>query len=285
MKDMIVVGAGVIGTTITKTFRELGMDVTLVDAKREGAGTPPSGGHLKPSWFSGMTKDDYTPALDILENAWGLNETQFTLRPSKKTATVYRVDTDLITSFSSENRKVTRVFIDGKYPRIIYKDKWGYSEDECKYLVLCTGVWASLFPEFFEDNPIKRKQGISFRFPMQLHNGPFIQPWAPYKQIVAHQQTDSLVWAGDGSVILEDNWTPERTYQCKRRCAKALKTVMLQPRETRWGLRAYCSHTSKKDPCLLTQPGHKRVWIATGSGKSGTIAGGWVTHRLIASIT
>jgi glycine/D-amino acid oxidase-like deaminating enzyme len=82
MKDVIVVGAGIVGATVAKAFQAAGQDVLLIDSREPMAGTRPSGGHLKPSWLGGMKKAEYEPAMKLLDDIWGLEEAEFTIRPS-----------------------------------------------------------------------------------------------------------------------------------------------------------------------------------------------------------
>ena len=152
---------------------------------------------------------------------------------------------------------------------------------QAELLVVAAGVWTQyLIPSVFQDNKIQSKQGVSFRMKHNLESE-FIQPWAPYKQIVAHQQGENEIWVGDGSAIIEPNWTDERTQACLSRCKKAvggepelIRTII--------GLRPYCKHVNKNDPCLLTKAS-RRVWVVTGAGKSGTIGAGWAASRIIRS--
>ena len=151
--------------------------------------------------------------------------------------------------------------------------KFAGGEERCRLLVVATGVWCNeLFPEL----RIQRKQGVSFRLAGKLTR-PFIKPWAPYKQVVAHQQSAGELWVGDGSAILEKNWDENRVKQCLTRCQKAVG-VSQPPLKTLTGLRAYSP--SGNDPCVLKKVG-PRAWVATGAGKSGTIAAGWVANKLL----
>lgn len=270
MQDVVVVGCGILGATIAKAMRAQAREVVILDNRESMAGTLPSGGHLKPSWFSRMKRSEYEPAMELLSNLWGLREAEFTVRPTGMKTTVYRVDTDVVVKYPRTIGKVVEVSHFDNYPRVVTADATVY---RCRLLVIAAGVWCSnLLPEI----ATIRKQGVSFRLRGTLEQ-PFIKPWAPYKQVVAHQQADEEIWIGDGSAILPQNWTAERTEQCLRRCRKAVGE--LHPlRRTITGLRPYCQVGS--DPCLLRQLG-RRAWVATGAAKLGTIAAGWAAKRLV----
>lgn len=268
MIDAIVIGAGIIGSTVALHLRKQKMEVLLLDDRRAMCGTVPSGGHLKPSWFGDMKKTDYEPAMSTLEDIWGLKEEVFSL-PMKLKTTVWRVDTDQVVATEATNYTVTQIIQRPKH----WEVQTEFEDYETKLLVVATGVWAD---EFLKVEKLQQKQGVSFRFNGILPK-PFIRPWAPFKQVVAHQQSEHEIWVGDGSAILKDNWKDERTQQCLTRCREAIKATN-RPIRVLEGLRAYCQHGS--DPCLLKQVG-RRCWLATGAGKSGTISAGWVANQIV----
>lgn len=273
VKDVIVVGAGIIGATIAKAFSDRGLDVVLLDDAREMSGTAPSGGHLKPSWFGDLKKKDYEPAMKLLDETWGLLEEQFSVRAVGVTwayTTVYRVDTDAVVSYPKETATVVSLREKENLPVVRLEDG---REIQGRLLVVATGVWAQ---QLVPGMQITAKRGVSFRLPGQLKKGPFIKPWAPFKQVVAHQQSDSEIWVGDGSAIIAENWTDGRTQACLDRCQRAVGRIVA-PIRTLTGYRPYAK---SEGPCLLQKIGPS-AWVATGAGKSGTIAAGWAAFRLL----
>lgn len=273
IKDLIVVGCGIIGATVAKSMVEQGRDVLVLDDQRPIGGTGPSGGHLKPSWFGGMKKTDYEPAMELLDDTWGLEEEQFRIWPTSATVTVYRVDTDQVVQYPRTVDTVVGLQHLNNYPLV----KTVKGEYRCRLLVVATGVWAA---DLIPGVKVVAKQGVSFRLQGKLQNNQgLIKPWAPFKQVVAHQQSPNEIWVGDGSTIIPTNWTKERTGDCLRRCQHAVKGLDWLVSKTLHGLRPYCE-TEGTDPCLLRKIG-PRAWLATGAGKSGTIAAGWVARRLL----
>jgi glycine/D-amino acid oxidase-like deaminating enzyme len=290
MRECIIVGGGIIGATIAKTLGMYMNNILLIDADLPMAGTAPSGGHLKPSWFGGMKKEEYSPSMDLLDNTWGILSEEFdvvTIGVRVAKAKVYRVDTDYVTKWAETHRTLGAVQsienVLGR-PVVTVKDIKGLHREECELLIVATGVWAVELVDW-KGVSVQAKQGVSFRMKGRLPQ-PFIIPWAPYKQIVAHQQTDNSIWIGDGSAILSRNWNEERTQSCLARCQKALGRRLVayrnnppDPLQTRRGLRAYCTH-SKEEPCLYQQLG-PNCFLVTGAGKSGTIAAGFAAHKLL----
>lgn len=271
MVDVIVVGAGIIGATCAKVLREYGREVLLLDDGRPKGGSRASGGHLKPSWFGKVPEEIWKPSMALLDATWGLKEEEFEIRPSGLRETVYRVDTDEVMGCPKTLAKVTSVRHLHNYPIVSYEEAGETKEERCKLLLIAAGAWAEEILDGFKLD-VTGKQGVSFRVKGSL-TAPFIQPWAPYKQVVAHQQGNNDVWIGDGTAVLERNWTEERTLACKDRCLSFLPGPA-EVAETREGIRPYCKH-APEEPCLLVDLG-PRAWLATGAGKSGTLAAGWV---------
>lgn len=278
--DAIIVGGGIVGGTVSAALRGAGMSVLTLDDARAGAGTPPSGGHLKPSWFGGMPRAEYEPAMELLARVWGMTEERFIIQEpllgvGLKRVTIYRVDTDKFRADVAPY--LTPGTVTSVRPgRVTFTDLDGdVVEAEAPLIVVAAGSWTDrLVPV----KGLEAKKGVSFRLGAEVPEG-IVRPWAPYKQVVVHQQSPGEVWAGDGSALLAKNWTAARTVECLARCRRVVGEDA-PTLETRTGLRPYCPTVGKTDPCLLreTAPG---VWAATGAGKSGTIAAGWVAVRLL----
>lgn len=280
MRDAIVIGAGIIGATVARGLLKLGMEVLVLDDRRSLGGTRPSGGHLKPSWFSSMAKDEYTPAMELLEDLWGMSAEDFYLWPlGKLTTKVYRVDTDKVLKAPSVNATVVGLEHLENFPLVRYTMLPSQEQrvDRCRLLVVAAGAWCH---ELLPNITTTAKQGVSFRVEGRLTQ-PFIKAWAPYKQVVAHQQKLEEIWVGDGSAIIPKNWGEDRTAACRSRCLTALQKNVVgsaKVKHTIYGLRAYAKQ--KSGPCLLERIG-PRTWVATGAGKSGTISAGWVARRIL----
>jgi len=276
MYDAVVVGAGIVGGTIFKSLLTQGRKVLLLDDQQEQSGSNASGGHFKPSWVSSMRSDDYEDSVETLNDLWGVVEEEHRLKPLGGTTYVSRVNPDSIKRNLSKyitSGKVTDVVArDSNCPVVLYSDQGIIKEVRTKLVIVAAGVWS---PSIL-DLPviIKQKKGVSFRFRGKIKSA-FIKHWAPYKQIVAHQQGRDI-WIGDGTAILEANWTRAKTRECEDRCKTALG-FKNPPKKTKVGLRPYCP--TGDDPCLCVEL-HKNIWVATGSGKLGTIAAGWSANKI-----
>lgn len=279
MIDCIIVGGGIIGATIAKGLTKAGQQVLVFDSKEPFAGTTPSGGHLKPSWL-GMSPKIYHPLLDLLDELWGLKEEQFKVLPENKPDTVYRLDTDKVNKYkaSCKQEKVTWLDLTSNFPRVCTEQ----NEYRCKMVVVAAGVWCNnlLQPQGWKYS-VKSKQGVSFRCKGVIKY-PFISTWAPYKQIVCHQQSPNELWIGDGTAILAKNWKQTNVEACRTRCLKALssKVAVESVTKTLIGQRPVLDPLYKGEPCYMDQV-FPKVWVVTGSSKRGTIAAAWATQRLM----
>ncbi len=272
--DCVIIGGGVIGATISKSFTKQGIDHVILDCRKEMAGTTPSGGHLKMSWL-GMKEQEYTPLLHHLDNIWGLCEDEFVVYPSKKKEKVYRLDTDLVTNYyQCANEEVINIEQVNNYPTVITAQ----TRYRCRMLIVAAGVWSKdlLSKHTNKLRDLKAKQGVSFRFSGKID--PFIKPWAPYKQITCHQQSLNEVWIGDGTAILAKNWTQEIVDRCRSRCTQELPN--LEYSKELQGYRPVLTPVNINEPCFMDRI-TQRVWIVTGASKKGTIAAAWAADKLV----
>ena len=284
VRDAIVVGAGIIGATVSALLRARGLNVLTLDAGLPAAGTPPSGGHLRPEWFGGMKKEEYKPAMELLDEAWGLIHGRYIQYPAQHLINVYRVDIDRVVAWEGKTPgMVTKIDMLHNLPRVEYRagddEPGGTTVERCRLLLVAagTGCGTLLGPKLRTVG----KAGVSFRLSGIMANcDGIVSPWAPYKQITAHQQGPDELWCGDGSAILEGNWTAKREAECLARCRGALGN--LDEIRRIYGVRPYAEKPDG-EPCLFVKLGPK-AYAATGAAKLGTIAAGWVARRILADV-
>src|SRR5262245_4936904 len=276
VRDLIVVGAGIIGATVAEAFHRRGEDVLIIDDGRPMAGTPPSGGHMKVGWFGKMESSEYGPAMEMMDEIWGLVSEEFLWYKDEEivtTNTIHRVNTDNVITYPKTTGTVIGIKHLDNVPLVSYMSVDDVHTERGHRLLVAVGAWAA---DLVEGLDLIQKQGVSFRLRGTVQ--PLVRPWAPYKQVVAHQQNSDEVWTGDGSTIIPANWTGKRTRECLGRCQEATG-ITTPPTRTIVGLRAY-SKKAESEPCLFKKIG-KRAWVATGAGKMGTIAAGWVARRML----
>lgn len=263
MTDAIIVGGGLFGQIIAKRLRTDGRDVMVIDSERAFAGSKPAACLMKPSWFSSMGREIYEPALELLEELYGVKDIQFTLRPTSRPATVHWCNPRDILSAPRVIGEVVHV-APGQV-RVNLRDIDGETILEAPLIVVAAGIWTEyLLPQY----PQLGQMGAAFLWQDTFLHRPFIQPWAPYKQIVGFNRGDGM-WVGDGTAIKMENWTTERQDASKERCWNATARSFLDKEpEVLLGVRPYARGHK---PCLLEEVG-KGLWVASGGAKNGTLA-------------
>lgn len=263
--DTIVVGGGLFGQITAAALRRIGQKVAVLDCNKRQAGSAPAACLMKPSWFSMLGKDVYDPALKLLDNLYRVEDIDFELRAKKTglkvgSATVHWINPKSILGRHLTLSTVTKI-AEGR----VETNKGEMTADT---IVVAAGIWTEeLLPQYKQ----VAQKGVAFLWPAVVISTPFIHPYAPYKQLVAFNRGDGL-WVGDGTAIIEDNWTDDYFMRSFQRCTSSVSTQR-EPMPI-FGLRPYARGHK---PCWLEQP-MKNVWVATGGAKNGTIAAGYCAH-------
>lgn len=275
MVDVIVVGGGIFGRTISKYLHMQGYEVNCVDAVKPNAGSWPSACLMKPSWFAGLGKDVYEPALAALDVTWGLEDLDFTVGFGTKrglwTEKVHWVDRAKV--FAAEEQpwmefgEVLKVHEDG---RVTMRQGNEIQEREARFIIVAAGVWSK---ELVEVPGLHAQFGAACFWNGQIERN-FIMPWAPYRQLVAFNISEQRTWAGDGSAIVAHRWSPECEDKIVARCQRALDAQGVP--EVRVGMRPYIRGIKH----ALLQRRSPKVWVATGGAKNGTLGAGYCAAAL-----
>lgn len=268
--DVIVVGSGVFGSTIARWLGRLGKSVLVLDDRRPYSGTSASGFLMKPSWMTFLPKEGREAALKILEELYGLEELEFRVWPSRKTAKVFRVSREAVlytgdlrfrreTVLGCQDDGTVHLKHESLTPRLA--------------TIVAAGSWAH---QLVPDLVMRTKVGVSFRWRgLQLEEN-VIRPWAPYKQVVGVNEPDG-VWAGDGTAILRENWdvnASQRIRKCSIRVRNHLYLGNTPDSEVTVGYRP----VAKESRGALVKKVGPNLWVATGGAKNGTVQAGLAAH-------
>lgn len=273
MKDIMIIGSGLFGKIIASHLFNKGLETGIIDSEEIFSGSKPAACLMKPSWYSSMGKDVYTPAMETLESLYDIRTIEFQTKIKK--VPVKWIDPRTINAPMSQRimAKITRLFFndDGRW-RAEDTEGNSYWSDKC---IIASGVWCN---EILKNSCLRLAPTISpltgTAFLSEGKIFPEISIWNPYKQLVKFNITPEQTWVGDG--IASKNYF-EKGYlsQSQERCARFLgKTINLLTPMT--GHRPYVKDAK---PCYLEEhaPG---LWVVTGGAKNGTIAAGWAAHRL-----
>lgn len=273
--EILVVGGGIFGSTIAAALRARGAQVMLVDASLADSGSAPSACLMKPSWLSGMRREDTRVSLGLLDELFGLQQLSFKIIGPARLDDVHWVDPHRIYDVPREWGRVDSIqrHPDGWVARF---SSFGTPEVLAQRVVVATGHWAGhLAPTTL----VEPRWGQSLFWPGRQIEQPFISAWAPYRQIVAFNMGDRGVWAGDGSALTTSGWTVDRVEKSRRRVADSVGLPVEEAVITR-GARPYVDKRQLGGaPCLLRED-DPNLWVATGGAKNGTMAAGWAAAEL-----
>lgn len=262
--DVIVIGAGLFGSTVAAAFRKEKRKVLVLDDDRPHSGSKPAACLLKPSWFHSLGNAVYEPALAMLDDLYHVRDLRFWV--GVKYTTVHWCDPKKILIGADKKAKVAAI---KKAERgwVVLADQ----EYAARLVVVAAGTWTG---ELLALSGTHYGQaGLACLWPDKKIARPFVRVWAPYRQITAFDRGDG-VWVGDSSAIRASNWTPKHAQEVEQRCAAAVK-FQTNPKRL-FGIRPYAD----MKPCYLKeeQPG---LWAATGGAKNGTLAAGWCASELL----
>lgn len=269
MSSAIVIGAGLFGSIITKELRSQGIDVVVIDDRREGSGSKPAACLMKPSWFSSLGSEFYTPALDTLDRLYGLQDIQFGIVKVK---------------WIPPKQILIPPDVVGEVIEIVRGDKgWGVRTKNtgvyftARHLILAAGIWCNDLLHKINGvgyvPGLATRQGIAWITPYHEIPKAFISPWAPYKQIVAFNREPGKGWISDGTAVKE--LTASRMSMSLERCKRALGDSEIKFD----GIMGNRPYTPQAKPCYFWR-GPDGLWVVTGGAKNGTIAAGWAAYQL-----
>jgi glycine/D-amino acid oxidase-like deaminating enzyme len=274
--DAIIVGGGLFGSVIAAQLRSQGRSVLVLDSNEKGAGSKPAACLMKPSWFSSMGKDKFEPSLELLDRLYGVHDVHFKIKRSPLGATVHWCNPASILSGGYTPAKVFSIAqtLSGWAVGYTPLGETGHVSATTPLLVVAAGIWSKQLIGFEEK--MQGQAGMAFLFEGVKLTEPFIDAYAPYRQLVAFNRGDG-VWVGDGTAIKQENWSEDRENSSFARCVNAISPIHSSVKTRRlYGVRPYVKDAK---PCLLRElnPG---LWVATGGAKNGTIAAGWCAHEI-----
>lgn len=276
--DTVVVGAGLFGNIAAKALRAEGQRVITIDAKMDLRASPCAACLMKPGWFVNMTKADIDEALFLLNALYGVHDLPFQILGFSRT--VHWVNPREVLYEPDLLGAVVDIkdTDDGYHVRV-----HGLNTQRTIYVIVATnvvvaaGIWTDSLVSLGGAR-MEGKAGAAFTYRGKLDKA-IVQPWAPYKQIVAFNRDEDEIWIGDGSAIIPTNWTGARMQQSEERCRPYAQGAELVQRLS--GIRPYAK---TPDPCLMYEA-MPRLWAVTGGAKNGTMAAAWAANQLIRRLT
>lgn len=277
---IIVIGAGLFGSIITRALTGEGHEVILIDDQRPYAGSKPSAGLIKPSWLDGF--GDTRQGMEILEKLYGLQELPFRTSTIGTTFPVFYLNPrrvlnqhDLIIA------SVTSVKSSGKVVDVTLKDGSNLVADR---VVIACGVWTGELVEKLRGK-VRALAGSAFLFQGVVCSN-LLHMWRPYHQIKVYQCEVATVWAGDSSAIVQERYNDGM----EKASLARVKPIMAKAR--------YSGFLGTRHPLILRgyrpmvkgerlgvcQPVAPHVWVSTGGGKMGSVLAGYHAKIIVEGI-
>ena len=260
MSNVIVVGAGLFGSILGKIMEDAGHDVTFIDSKEKRSGSKAAACLMKPSWMSGI---DVKPCIALLDKYYGVETLKF--RAGKPGIATLPVDVFWVNPKSILNSD--RNIVNEKVIEI--KDGVVITEEQTYkgIVIVAAGVWTrDLLPKMPE---IRGLVGSCIIGEGKVKT-PTINVYAPYKQAVFFNRGENETWFGDGTSIIEKNFTDEHRTRTRQR-AKDMANI-------EGGIITGTRPYTKGNNLGVFEKLGNRLYVSTGGAKNGTILG--ATHGL-----
>lgn len=309
--DVVVIGAGLIGSMTAKYLRSKGMEVIIIDSRHLLGASKCSFGTWKEGWVNPIIKDEYDDGVDLLKKyTGGIKEVEFLVRPKNyNNRSVMRQEVDQsntkIEKFNQVDCKLilneefitgSVINIEGKKVTIAQgKEKTKETYQANVAIIIAAGVWTTdiLIDNGLTDNlPYLDMQWGSV-FKLEGDKLPINQmkEWSPYKQSMFVNMGKNLAMFGDGVTVKnpkpggKDNrvqMTSERILihmnelLLTRKWAPSITSIME-------GYRPYLNKTKSSTKNFVNQ--HSSFVIsATGGAKNSTILCGHMAKEIYRKI-
>ncbi len=270
--DVLVVGAGLFGSVAAALCRQAGMDVLVVDGRRAGSGSAAAACLFKPSWLSSLSADHQRMAFTVLDSLYGIGEvklrTQLNLDMKLKWVPPHKI---LLPPDVTDTVQTVQ-------PGLVKLQAGGFVK--AKHIYVATGRWGN---ELVKMPPITTRVGCAIKFPGVLPYNAF-EVWAPYRQAITFQITPKMIWFGDGTAILEKNYTSLHRESTERRLRAKLPATLHANLnlggESIIGGRPFVDGM-KGGYLASPAPG---VWVSNGGGKNGTVTAALHARQFLEAI-
>lgn len=256
-----MVGAGLFGSIIGKTLESKGLHVTYIDSGEKRAGSRPAGCLMKPSWMKSVS--NVPECMDLLGSLYDVK----TLAFKASLLSVNCSWVDPLEIMSDSRNLVHAKVLEVKDGEVVTEDKTYKG-----LVIVAAGVWTkSLLPQ---TPGMQALCGSAVLGTGKVKNT--IHIIGPYKQAVWFNMGKDRTWFGDGTSIIEKNFSLEHQERTKER---ALTLAGIEGR-MRTGARPYL----KGGKLGLFEKLGSRLFVSSGGAKNGTILAAEHAVRLLKMI-
>lgn len=264
---IIIVGAGLFGSMAAALCRKQGLGVTVIDAYFDLAASKCSSGLMRRSWLAGLGEDKISKGMAVLQQLYAIEEKQFLLEPAKKNVSLLWVNPKLVLRPPDIREEVTTVR-EGTVTLRTGKTFTG------KVLVAAGAFCNSLvmLPH------TKKLIGSALLLPGKTPA--LMQVYAPYRQAIAFNISQSEIWAGDGTAIIEKNWNAEQRIALLKDRSRKFFDLDVRKSKIRIGARPYVQGHKQGYFAKV----EKNTWVSTGGAKNGTLLAAYQAQLFLEAI-
>jgi glycine/D-amino acid oxidase-like deaminating enzyme len=256
MPSLLIVGGGLFGSMAAAYARRRGIEARVFDPQWPGAASPAAAGLFQDAWIGRKLRDSYRRSLPVLDELYGLRQV-ILARPDGGAETLTCVPPTVVLEKETIRQEVTAI-----------GDGWleAGGERHEGWIYVAAGVWCQ---RFFHDLRIHGRGGAAFLFPAE--NPGQIRTIGHGRQAIAFVRELGATYFSDGTA--ERDYTEEHDRLTLSRAAEMGLTG--PPSRRLWGLRPYVPG----GPVFQRQG--RRIWLATGGRKMGTILAAACARRLV----
>ena len=301
--EVIIIGAGLNGSMLTKVLRAQGVQVLLIDSKKPLSGSKCSSGMWRTGWVSKSIEEKVEEGLENLHEFGGIQVIQCENldpikqkpkvgRPSEKLEKPIRRIDDLmfvdwrdICDVESDNFEVISVH---NNMVTCYRQELGNHNEKVKTkfvarlgVFICAGAYtdeileASNYPVLGLDKYF----GSCIESTDRTTPNSVIKTWAPYKQTLAARMSKTVMKFSDGSMVKNPPESgDERCSNIHDRLHLHIAEIMgdkykLVNAKNIYGMRPYMPKEHKGD---FVNQHDKNLFSCTGTAKNTTILCGYI---------
>lgn len=284
--DVIVIGAGLFGSMITRHFQDNGLDVICIDSQEPMAASKCSFGVWKDGWVNKTIQPEAQEGMDLLEQMTdGIHEMKIFNVGKERYDDFKRVDCSKLLLKSFHKANVNYIH----HGTVEFTEASG---DEGSFfarkaIIVAAGVWT---PKILTlQKGIKSTIGIDSAWGATLDinykiEESTIKEWAPYRQSLLLDIGTKVVF-GDGCAVKNPSVNDPRVEMASTRLLKHFSEATngldySKIKVVNEGYRPYL----KKGSSGFVQKHGEKLYSATGGAKNSTILCGHVAKRLLTLI-
>lgn len=273
--DVIIIGAGLFGSTTAKYMRSKGLTTCVVDSKHPMGASKCSFSVWKEGWVGSSIKEMYAISLPILQELYEITDIKFFNMKKERFEDFKAIKPTDILNETSIDLEVATI----KNDSVTFTNGTRMAANLA--VVVCAGVQtpAILKSSGYDAPEIDSYWGATLNVSLTIEEGRMLE-WAPYKQCMAVKTEEGFVF-GDGASVKNPTSMDKRIENVSLRLVGHLNDVMgtnVNPDNITF-INEGCRPYLKKGVSLVNTHDSKLI-SATGGAKNSTILSGYVAAEV-----